>query len=752
MASDGGGESSYDSDFMDEEAFNRYLEGQSDFRDSASEVGDMGKDTNINQTTALPLEEPPLSLVDDTHPTENSPGSANQKPFVLPDGAVVIDLDTWDDNSIICLFGGEQSSRVKEEPQDVATASIPKHLSGLPQEQSAQKNRTNDTSGDRPVTLSPTGNSSPSAGEDKDAIRPQVDVEQYGATNVYGSGLPSTYVPRAYNQPTVEENEDIKNEEEVQFVWENLSKEIYTIPDDDDETLDEPLPVTLTSSSSGTPRSFSEVHGSNTAPTSKALPTAVPKKTFLLKKKVRPACSPAQDAKFKELSKQLAEKAVSNSTRGGAGTVFGGRGLNAPTGPACDEESADPHAWMHEVVDVDDEDAAKKFSLLKKKYNFKKRKNQTTFEEDAAFLRADKLERARLKRLDIQSEMTIVDGEEEQLFVSPDFPIQKPLKPIFAVTVESDNDDDDLMGGGGDSSMANKRFKHNPSRKKLDEHVLNETYLAALNSEMANVEAEGQRAKKNKPKGQKIGTRKNISKPKAARGGQHSSGDTAAKTKNLAKPKSKGAKGKANPKKPDLLRNINSLFDSDLYTEANAALSSAPLPLMTATKKPDALKQLIASVPLEDQRVASKEKQHILRATITLAPRRVKPDGHGGWNLKGMISPLKHHQVQGAAWMRERELGVDEPLGGLVADEMGFGKTIQMLACMIANPPPPGNLSKATLIVATSGLLSQWREEILKHVQPKALGPVIKYHAGSRLMGDDTGELMQHAGIVLTTL
>jgi len=62
----------------------------------------------------------------------------------------------------------------------------------------------------------------------------------------------------------------------------------------------------------------------------------------------------------------------------------------------------------------------------------------------------------------------------------------------------------------------------------------------------------------------------------------------------------------------------------------------------------------------------------------------------GKWLIKGMKSTLYHHQLLGAQWMVQRELSSQPPHGGLLADSMGLGKTVQTLACMVANPPGPG--------------------------------------------------------------
>ncbi len=49
--------------------------------------------------------------------------------------------------------------------------------------------------------------------------------------------------------------------------------------------------------------------------------------------------------------------------------------------------------------------------------------------------------------------------------------------------------------------------------------------------------------------------------------------------------------------------------------------------------------------------------------------------------------------------------------GGILADEMGMGKTVQMLATMTVSPPPSSK-PKGTLIVCPVGLLDQWKSEV----------------------------------------
>src|SRR5690606_5120783 len=69
--------------------------------------------------------------------------------------------------------------------------------------------------------------------------------------------------------------------------------------------------------------------------------------------------------------------------------------------------------------------------------------------------------------------------------------------------------------------------------------------------------------------------------------------------------------------------------------------------------------------------------------------------------------------------MVRQEKQKNRPHGGLLADAMGLGKTMQCIATMCANRPPRENRRKGegwtTLIVCPVSLLEQWKEEIIDH-------------------------------------
>lgn len=194
---------------------------------------------------------------------------------------------------------------------------------------------------------------------------------------------------------------------------------------------------------------------------------------------------------------------------------------------------------------------------------------------------------------------------------------------------------------------------------------------------------EGKKAKTSKkaPEGRKrhkksVGkTSKSVGHPSVKK--KHKAGAQKKKTK------------KPTPGQPGYLNDFASLTMCNIYEDANRNLDRPDLAVVTHTDKDKALKALLAGVPLDDRGSTRGEKSNILKATKTLG--NVRADGNGRWRLKGMKTSLLHHQIQGAAWMRERETQDVQPLGGLQADAMGLGKTIMTIAAMISNPPTAGD-------------------------------------------------------------
>lgn len=119
--------------------------------------------------------------------------------------------------------------------------------------------------------------------------------------------------------------------------------------------------------------------------------------------------------------------------------------------------------------------------------------------------------------------------------------------------------------------------------------------------------------------------------------------------------------------------------------------------------------------------------------------------------VDGLNVKLLPHQVEGVAWMIDKEIGMPKrrgvlPHGGILADDMGLGKTVQSIALILTNARPgpdakpehknqkmPGReVGKGTLVVAPLALIKQWEDEIKTKVSKSHALRVLVHHGASR--------------------
>jgi SNF2 family DNA or RNA helicase len=195
---------------------------------------------------------------------------------------------------------------------------------------------------------------------------------------------------------------------------------------------------------------------------------------------------------------------------------------------------------------------------------------------------------------------------------------------------------------------------------------------------------------------------------------------------------------------------LTSLIRSDAIEERMEQGHVEEGPDIRTKNKANQLKELLSSIPKDySANKARNEKKELHEASKAFGHGKVKVI-NGKWLLKGMKTPLYHHQLLAADWMVGREISLDRPNGGMLADAMGLGKTVSTLATMVGNPPlekEPAEVRKATLIVVPASLLSQWKAEIKEHVDDRIFQKVMSYKASA----DASVNILSDCDIVLTS-
>lgn len=172
----------------------------------------------------------------------------------------------------------------------------------------------------------------------------------------------------------------------------------------------------------------------------------------------------------------------------------------------------------------------------------------------------------------------------------------------------------------------------------------------------------------------------------------------------------------------------------------------------SARNKRDALAELIRAITDESMQDAAKADTKALNeATKKLdQPSRVKPQGNG-WQLQGMNTPLRNFQLLGLSVMREFERRTTLSRGGILADAMGLGKTITMIANMVNGRAPTNESVQSTLVIVPTAVIMQWMSEIKKHLEPDCLPAVVIYNREYADGSRDVVRSLQRHDIVLTT-
>lgn len=83
--------------------------------------------------------------------------------------------------------------------------------------------------------------------------------------------------------------------------------------------------------------------------------------------------------------------------------------------------------------------------------------------------------------------------------------------------------------------------------------------------------------------------------------------------------------------------------------------------------------------------------------------------------------------------------------GGILADDMGLGKTLQVISLILSKKG-----DGPTLIVAPKGVMSNWEEQIARHVKQDHMPSILRYHQVPKTGKYSKDDFLKH-DIVITS-
>ncbi|KAG6040785.1 hypothetical protein E4U41_007054 [Claviceps citrina] len=157
------------------------------------------------------------------------------------------------------------------------------------------------------------------------------------------------------------------------------------------------------------------------------------------------------------------------------------------------------------------------------------------------------------------------------------------------------------------------------------------------------------------------------------------------------------------------------------------------MPKMSASTHAEQLAIMAKSIPHGSDIRRSRTQKRDLKMAVKSFGYKVVKAHDGDWLHEKMLTPLYNHQVTATSWMMGRELAEAGPPGGLIADEMGMGKTLISLMCVVGNPADGADqnqfLRTTLVIVPNLAVAGQWKQEAKRHLSRAIGDKVLIYNA-----------------------
>ncbi|KAI0477367.1 SNF2 family N-terminal domain-containing protein [Xylariaceae sp. FL0804] len=140
----------------------------------------------------------------------------------------------------------------------------------------------------------------------------------------------------------------------------------------------------------------------------------------------------------------------------------------------------------------------------------------------------------------------------------------------------------------------------------------------------------------------------------------------------------------------------------------------------------------------------SRTREDLQKLLENIGPDEDLPEELRANTPPAMSCTLLPYQRVGLTWLKKQEESSHK--GGILADGMGLGKTIQAIALMLERPPTDPR-QRTTLIVVPVALLKQWPREIEQRINPaQKLSCYVFHGAGRKNMSVE--KLLRHDVVV----